>query len=101
MDENALVFDAVLAMGSTLEAAKLLDIPQSSISRRYRGHAGRINVELTRTADGYQVTKGQYIYERFRRFSAVFRSYNHLIRYVVHPTLLPLFNNKSNDLPGS
>jgi hypothetical protein len=100
VDEDALVFDAVLAMNSTLKAGKLLDIPQSSISRRYRGHAAGMNVDIARTADGYQATKGQYIIEKFRRYAAVYRSYNHLNRYVVHPALLPFFSPKSTEIPG-
>ena len=100
LDEDALVFDAVLALGSTLKAAKILGIPQSSISRRYRGHASGIHVDVGRTADGYQVTKGQFIVERFRRFAVSFRAFNQLNRFAVHPTLLPILSPKPTELPG-
>ena len=100
LDEDALVFDAVLALGSTLKAAEILGIPQSSISRRYRAHASGIHVDVGRTADGYQVTKGQFIIERFRRFAAAFRAFNQLNRFAVHPALLPIFSPKSTELPG-
>ena len=100
LDEDALVFDAVLALGSTLKASELLSIPQSSISRRYRGHASSIHVDVDRTADGYQVTKGQFIVEKFRKFAVGFRIYNQLNRYAVHPTLFPIFSPKSTELPG-
>jgi len=100
LDEDALVFDAVLALGSTLKAAELLGIPQSSISRRYRGHASSIHVEVDRTADGYQITKGQFIVERFRRFAVSFRAFNQLNRFAIHATLLPFFSPKSTELPG-
>ena len=100
MQEDALVFDAVLALGSTLKAAELLEIPQSSISRRYRNHAASIHVDVVRGPDGYQVTKGQFIVDRLRKFSLCYRSYNLLNRYAVNPALMGFFGQQSKELPG-
>ena len=98
--EEALIFDSVLALGSTLRAAELLNIPQSSISRKYRNHASSIHVDVVRVPGGYEVTKGQFMVDRLRKFTSCYRSYNLLNRYAVHPALMDFFNQHSKKLPG-
>ena len=100
LQEDALVFDAVLALGSTLKAAELLGIPQSSISRRYRNHAASIHVDVVRGSDGFQVTRGQFLVGRLRKFALTYRAYNQLNRYAVHPALLDFLGPKTKELPG-
>ena len=98
--KDAIVFDAVLAFGSTLKAAELLDVPQSSVSRRYRQHARELNIELVRTSDAYRVDRGQYTLDMFRRFACAYRLVNNLNRFAVHPALLVFFAQNCVALPG-
>lgn len=81
------VFDAVQGLHSTLQAAELLGIPQSSVSRRYRQFATMLRLDLSRQAGRYEVIRGDCILNQLRQLAQRFRFLHHLNRWAPHPAL--------------
>ena len=97
---DLLVFDAVQGLNSTLQAAALLNLPQSSISRRYRQFAQGLKLQLSRQAGSYQVVQGQCILQQMRQLAQRFRFLHHLNRWTVHPALAAWVHQATQELPG-
>ncbi|MFM2174264.1 MAG: hypothetical protein RLZZ54_2191 [Cyanobacteriota bacterium] len=97
---DLLVFDAVQGLESTLDAAALLQTPQSSVSRRYRQFAQGLRLQLSRQSGSYKVVQGQCVLQQMRQFAQRFRFLHQLNRWAVHPALSTWVNQTVQDLPG-
>lgn len=97
---DLLVFDAVQGLNSTLQASSLLNLPQSSVSRRYRQFAQGLKLELSRHSGRYRVIRGQCVLQQMRQLAQRFRFLHQLNRWAVHPALADWINQGLRDLPS-
>lgn len=84
---DQIVFDWVLALGSTREAAAVLDLPQSSVSRRYRALAQQFSLPVRRQSNIFTLAGDTLIYQRLRELSQLFRLCKHRYRWAWQPRL--------------
>lgn len=92
---DQLVFDWVLALGSTSEAADLLDLPQSSVSRRYRSLAQQFGLTLRRQRGELMLVSDDSIYLKLRELSQIYRLKKHRFRWSWQPCLRSLLGQVS------
>lgn len=97
---DLLVFDAVQGLESTLRAADLLNLPQSSVSRRYRQFSQSLRLELSDKYGSYKVMKGQCLLQEVRQVAQRFRYLHHMNRWAPHPALHAWIKQHSPALPG-
>ena len=87
---DLLVFDWVLSLGSTKDAAELLGIPQSSVSRRYRALAERFGLSLRRHRGELFVSSSSTNLRLLRELCHNLRMEQQLYRWSWQPQLLPM-----------
>lgn len=90
---DQIVFDWVLALGSTNDAAALLDLPQSSVSRRYRALAQQFALSTRRHRGILALTGDEALYRKLRELSQIFRLQKHRYRWSWQPALRDLLND--------
>lgn len=84
---DQIVFDWVLALGSTRDAASLLDLPQSSVSRRYRALAQQFSLPIRRHSNTFTLAGDEFLYHKLRELSQTFRLCKHRYRWAWQPGL--------------
>ena len=98
---DLLVFDWVLALGSTKDAAELLGLPQSSVSRRYRALAERFGISMRRKHGELFVSDSGTTLRLLRELSQHFRIEKQVYRWCWQPELLPLLQQLGHIGAGS
>ena len=98
VDQVAL--EAVLVAGGTTEAAAVLNIPQSSISRRARNFATLSKLTLTRRRKGYAIEGGKDFFFELQNVARRFRYLGLTNRWSVHPGLAAFDAFRGPVLPG-
>jgi len=84
---DLLIFDWVMALGSTSEAAALLGLPQSSVSRRYRAVSRQFDLPVRRPGGRLTLVDQAGVYRRLTAFAQFFRLQHHRYRWSCHPGL--------------
>ena len=87
---DLIVFDWVLATGSTQAAAQLLGLPQSSVSRRYRALANQFSIPVRRQGGELFASGADHTCRLLRELSQHYRFEHHLYRWSWQPALLQL-----------
>jgi DNA-binding transcriptional LysR family regulator len=89
---DLIVFDWVMALGSTQAAAEILDLPQSSVSRRYRSLASQFDIPIRRQRGSLFISGEASIYRQLQELCQRFRFEKHLYRWSWDPGLQTLRN---------
>jgi hypothetical protein len=87
---DLIVFDWVIALGTTQAASALLDIPQSSVSRRYRALANQFAVPVRRHRGSLFISGEAHTYRLLRELGQHLRFEKHSYRWSWQPELRPL-----------
>lgn len=96
---DLILFDWVMALGSTLAAAKALSLPQSSVSRRFRQFCANHRLVIRRQQGSYHVVAdGDYL-ESLRSVAQNFRWRNSRCCWGVWPDS-SLNTSQAAELPG-
>lgn len=98
---DLIVFDWVLALGSTQAAASLLGLPQSSVSRRYRALADRFGIATRRQHGSWFVTGSGTTLRLLRELIQHYRLERQAYRWTWQPDLLPLLDRLGRIGSGS
>lgn len=84
---DLIVFDWVLASGSTQAAAELLGLPQSSVSRRYRALANQFSIPVRRQGGELFISGSDHTCRLLRELCQHYRFEHHLYRWSWQPQL--------------
>lgn len=90
---DLIVFDWVLALGSTQAAATLLDMPQSSVSRRYRSLAHQFSIPVRRHRGSLFISGEAHAYRMLRELCQHLRFLKHSYRWSWQPELRPMLEH--------
>ena len=100
LHRDLVVFDAVEALQSTQLAASVLELPQSSVSRRYRAFASDLCLGLSPQSRAYSLKSGHGFLRELRDLAQKFRILNLFCRWAAHPALIDWLSPASSALPG-
>lgn len=100
LHRDLVVFDAVEALQSTQLAAAVLELPQSSVSRRYRAFASDLCLGLSPQSRAYNLKSGHGLLSELRGLAQKFRVLNLFCRWAAHPALIDALSPASTALPG-